>query len=149
MNQPRRENESCVVPVTPSVEDVHDAIRRWYVGGIEGASSRIYESGRFLSGVSVASIGLFVTISKFTDKPWSVFEAFSLILLGISAVVALRIAIPAVVKADDTADLQIAHTEIVRGFHRTLRLWMIVWLASVGLFVLTYFGVDCLLGMSK
>ena len=69
------------MPVTPHGQDTATALREWIADDIKEASKRIFELGKFLFGVSSGSVGVLVTISKFSKNTWNSPEWWSLVAL--------------------------------------------------------------------
>ena len=121
------------MPVTPKGEDIAQALRQWIADDIKEAPKRIFELGKFLFGVSSGSVGVLVTISKFSGNTWTWLEWCSLAAFVTSGAFALYIAVPSIHRLSADFDLARAHGQLVMVAWRLMIAWGVLWTLAVTL----------------
>lgn len=117
--------------VTPRGEDIATALRAWIADEITEAPKRIFELGKFLFGVSSGSVGVFVSVSKFSENTWGGPEWWSLGAFVVSGAIALYVAMPSLHKLHGAFDLAEAQSQLVLVACRLMIAWGIFWTAAV------------------
>ena len=102
---------------------------------ITQTSQRVFEIAKFAFGVSITSIGLFVTLAETLDKPWNYRSYTSLTLFALSAVFSLLAMMPSLIKLSEDPDLQKVYATMVKRAFWTIWTWGAIWLVGVIFFV--------------
>lgn len=119
------------MPVTPRGEDTANALREWIADEIKEGPKRIFELGKFLFGVSSGSVGVLVTVSKFSKNAWNSPEWWSLAAFVLSGAIALYIAIPRLHKLAANFDIANAHDRLVTVAWCLMIAWGVFWTLAV------------------
>ncbi|MFZ1083552.1 MAG: hypothetical protein WAN35_01155 [Terracidiphilus sp.] len=127
--------------VKPKGEDIASAIRAWVSDEIKGGPGSRLELGKFFFAVSTGAIGILVSIEKlsgsFDLRPCL---GTSLLLLFVSAAVALLLAIPKRWKLDEDKDIFDEYAAQTTWVYRMIWIWFALWLlgSSIGIFATLY-----------
>lgn len=117
-----------------SGEESAEAIRSWAREEVAKGPIVRYELGRFLFGVSSASGAAIVGLERLTSSPaLDSWLGTSLLLTLLSALAALRLAIPQVISLDKSHDLFDLHTQQVNRTQKLALCWFSAWLVSLAL----------------
>jgi len=130
--------------VTPDWNVVGDALQEWIAADIRDAPKRIFVVAKFLFGVSVASIGVIVSIYKFLEEGWGNLESFALLALVVSAGTSLYLAIPYTLTLNKETNLVAKQNRIIKRARKFTLLWAAAWLLAVLLVAASLVGpIDC------
>lgn len=124
--------------VTPKGEDTAKALRQWIADDIKEAPKRIFELGKFLFGVSSGSVGVLVTVSKFSGNTWTWLEWCSLGAFVFSGMISLCISLPRLHMLSAHFDLAEAHGSLVTKASNRMIAWGVSWTSAV---ILAGFGL--------
>lgn len=111
-----------------SGEDTADAIRSWAKDEVSKGATVRYELGRFIFGVSSASGATLIGLERLSSSPtldgWF---GLALIMLLASALIALRLAVPAVTQMGLGHDLFDLHEQHIQRVRNLSWMWFSVW----------------------
>jgi len=127
--------------MNPRGEDIASAVRDWVKDDLKKGPSTKHELGKFFTGISTGTLGLFATLFKFAVAQPKL-ECLTLAcfaVLLISAAVALYMAIPNVVNITATMNLYDEYNRIIRSIVGLMALWFGLWLVGFSLGLIKLF----------
>lgn len=116
-----------------SGEELAAAYKKWAQDQIEGLNRSRLDIGKFLFGVSVASIGAFLAISKSSANVFDCWDWTSISLFVLSALIGIYIFLPWTVNISDDYDLQTIHSQQVKRLLHCNYLWVLIWICALGI----------------
>jgi len=122
-------------------QDTADGMREWIRSEIRRGPESRHGLGRFLFGVSSATMGTMVALEKLSDcakLDW--WLGVSLAALLVSAVIALVLAIPKRNSFPVEKALVVLHSEYLERIARFSRWWFVTWLSGVAVGVFAAIG---------
>lgn len=115
-----------------SGEDAAQAVREWLKEEVKNAAKTKTDLGKFFFGVSTGTIGLLASLEKLSTTPClSAPLGASLVVLVVSAVVALIMALPKVWGLKSVTNVFDLYNEHVDGTKRFAWWWFTLWLVGV------------------
>ena len=118
--------------LTLDVDTEADALLAWVAEDIKSAPKQIFALGKFLFGVSSGSVGVLISISKFSGNVvWDATEWTALAGFVFSGALALWLTMPRVHKSDGNFILTEAHGKMVRLTKNLMISWGLFWTAAV------------------
>jgi predicted neutral ceramidase superfamily lipid hydrolase len=113
-------------------EDVAEGLRDWVKSELKEGPRQAYDLGKFFFTVSIGTVGAIATIEKLNTRSAVASHMWtSLLLLTISAVVALFLAFPRVQKVGGETELFAKYKAQVRLIQVVVILWALLWLAGL------------------
>lgn len=119
--------------------DTQESIREWFKDWIKSSISKSYDLGKFIFNISLTSIGIVVSIKKFSNETLNAITTISLLFFLLSALSAIFMIFPKKNKIDSETNLLELYTSQVRVSYRFFWFWFCLWLLGLVLGILSLF----------
>ena len=125
----------------PQGEDIASAIRDWIKEEIKNTTKAHHDLGKFFFGVSSSTMGIIVSLEKFTSDPkfdWKLIITLSLLFVSIS--IALFMVIPVMIRVKGDIDLYSLHEREARKVVFYSISWFTTWMLVISSGIFTIFS---------
>lgn len=114
-----------------SGEQISEAYKDWARDQISGLNRSRLDIGKFLLGVSVASVGAFLGISKSIANGITCLDWLAIVFFVISALLGISIFLPWRVSLSGDYDLQKLHSQQVKRLLIFIYAWIFTWVIGL------------------
>jgi hypothetical protein len=116
----------------PDGNDVADAIKQWMKSELKKSPQKKYDLGKFFFGVSSSTLGIIITIEKFSNTPLLDFTlTIAILFFIVSILVALIMVLPKLINITGDVDLFELHRNSIKYTLYQIYLWFIIWTIGI------------------
>ena len=114
-----------------SGNEISKAYKDWAQDQISGLNKTRLDIGKFLFGVSIASVGAFLGISKTIANGISCIDWIAILCFVFSAFIGIAIFLPWRISLFGDYDLQALHSQQVRKLLSLTYIWVLLWVIGL------------------
>lgn len=118
-----------------------EAYEDWVADSIKGFNKTRSDTGKFLLTVGTSSIGVFVSVSKFSSTSLDIPGMLALLSFLIATGLAISLVLPLLPSIQWNDNVQTKHLEFVIALRKTTKAWFVLWMIGASLATLSLSGL--------